>query len=54
MFLGMGMTFGVGPTLLLLFRFVVFPSRDKRVNLFFSGKRVKLKEVKTKGTTEEV
>lgn len=45
-FLGMSMTFGVSPALLLLFRFVIFPSRDKRVDLFFFGKRIKLEEEK--------
>lgn len=46
-FLGMSKTFGVGPALLLLFRFVIFPSGDKRVDLlFFFGKRIKLEEEK--------
>lgn len=55
-FLGMGMALGVGTALLLLFGFVVIPSGDERVDLFFQkvvswkkrrGKRRKKKTYKT-------
>lgn len=55
-FLGMGMALGVGTALLLLFWFVIIPSGDERVDLFFQkvvswkkrrGKRRKKKTYKT-------